>query len=214
MVKDTRRGMSVDRQGFLAILGSTPSLEILDISFSSLPQDVIVHHFGKCPLLHTIIIDQGCASDMIKSPSRSLPTSSSPTYQPSGDESQGEVEKRVDEQEIQLVDQPMVYPALTTIYVSRAVFSGNLLDLLIDSLQFRSGRGFPIKDVSLKECKHLSEDAVLRLKANVDASVEWDSYTACSYEVHHRELDGFYAGHFYDSESELTYLSDESDVSL
>ncbi|KAK1226472.1 hypothetical protein PQX77_010556 [Marasmius sp. AFHP31] len=147
MLKQTRRG----------------SLEILDISLSPLPQDVVVHQVGKCPPLHTIIVDQRCASGVIDPYRVTYPR---------------EVEAKDGEQEIQLVNLPMVYPALTTTHVSRADFSGNLLDLFIDSLQLRLEPGLPIKDVSLKECKYVFEDAVLRLKANVDASVDWDSYTS------------------------------------
>ncbi|KAJ8084901.1 hypothetical protein PM082_003678 [Marasmius tenuissimus] len=157
----------------LPALGPLAELKRLEVGLPGLSPDIMVPHFGKCPLLHTISIsDTGSALDVVQSWSHNLSLN---TFR----KGKGRQAKSSKKNRKRPAVDAVVFPALETVRVFD-IDLDDLMDPLVKSLKLRSKCGFPVKKILLEECRHLHEEDITRLKEEFEGEVVWDgcvSYT-------------------------------------
>ncbi|KAL0068426.1 hypothetical protein AAF712_004504 [Marasmius tenuissimus] len=174
----------------LPALGPLADLKRLEVGLPGLSPDIMVPHFGKCPLLHTISIsDTGSASDVVQSWSHNLSLNTS--WKGKGWQAKWSKKNR----KRPAVD-AVVFPALETVSISDIDFD-DIMDPLVKSLKLRSKCGFPVKKILLENCRHLYEHDITRLTDEFEGEVVWDGCDEPDYsdsDYPYPEDDGFYMG--------------------
>ncbi|KAL0068424.1 hypothetical protein AAF712_004502 [Marasmius tenuissimus] len=150
----------------LSALGSLTDLQRLEVGLPGLSPEIMVSHFGKCPLLHTIFIsDVESALGVVQSWSRSLPALDVP-QNGNGRQTRSSKKKRP-------ATDAVAFPALKSVGMFDINFDG-LMDPLVESLELRSKSGFPVNHIFLERCRGLHEDDIVRLEHGFEGDIFWD----------------------------------------